>query len=67
MAKHSMDFWLTSEDLPDPDNRVTLDRDGNIVLAYRPNNETAHERLTAKLEATSCWPTGRTTRPRTSA
>src|SRR6185295_15345722 len=21
MAKHSMDFWLTSEDLPDPDNR----------------------------------------------
>ena len=26
MAKHSLDFWLTSEDLPDPDNRVTLDR-----------------------------------------
>jgi choline dehydrogenase-like flavoprotein len=50
MAKHSMDFWVTSEDLPDPDNRVTLDRDGNIVLAYRPNNETAHHRLTAKLE-----------------
>ena len=39
MAKHSLDFWLTSEDLPDPDNRVTLDREGNIVLAYRPNNE----------------------------
>jgi choline dehydrogenase-like flavoprotein len=50
MAKHSLDFWLTSEDLPDPDNRVSLDRDGNIVLAYRPNNETAHHRLTAKLE-----------------
>ena len=50
MAKHSMDFWLTSEDLPDPDNRVTLDREGNIVLAYRPNNETAHHRLIAKLE-----------------
>jgi choline dehydrogenase-like flavoprotein len=50
MAKHSMDFWLTSEDLPDPDNRVTLDREGNIVLAYRPNNQTAHQRLTAKLE-----------------
>ena len=28
MAKHSLDFWLTSEDLPDPENRVTLDRDG---------------------------------------
>ena len=50
MAKHSMDFWLTSEDLPDPENRVTLGRDGGIVLAYRPNNETAHQRLIAKLE-----------------
>ena len=28
MANHSLDFWLTSEDLPDPNNRVTLDRDG---------------------------------------
>jgi choline dehydrogenase-like flavoprotein len=50
MAKHSLDFWLTSEDLPDPENRVSLDREGNIVLAYRPNNETAHQRLSAKLE-----------------
>ena len=25
MARHSLDFWLTSEDLPDPDNRVALD------------------------------------------
>jgi choline dehydrogenase-like flavoprotein len=51
MAKHSLDFWLTSEDLPDPENRVTLDRDGNIVLAYRPNNEEAHRQLTARLKA----------------
>jgi len=51
MAKHSLDFWLTSEDLPDPDNRVTLDRDGQIVLAYQPNNEEAHRRLIAKLES----------------
>ena len=36
MGKHSLDFWLTSEDLPDPDNRVTLDRDGKIVLSYTP-------------------------------
>ncbi len=50
MATHSLDFWLTSEDLPDPDNRVTLDRDGNIVLAYTPNNEEGHRRLRAKLE-----------------
>ena len=50
MAKHSLDFWLTSEDLPDPDNRVTIDREGNIVLTYAPNNEEGHTRLVAKLE-----------------
>jgi choline dehydrogenase-like flavoprotein len=50
MAKHSLDFWLTSEDLPDPNNRVTLDRDGNIVLSYAPNNEEGHKRLVKKLE-----------------
>ncbi len=51
MAKHSLDFWLTSEDLPDPNNRVTLDRNGDIVLAYQPNNEESHKRLIAKLES----------------
>lgn len=50
MAKHSLDFWLTSEDLPDPSNRVTLNRDGKIVLSYTPNNEESHRRLIAKLE-----------------
>ncbi len=50
MAKHSLDFWLTSEDLPDPDNRVTLDRNGNIVLSYTPNNGEGHKRLIKKLE-----------------
>src|SRR5215216_1972990 len=49
MAKHSLDFWLTSEDLPDANNRVSLDRDGNIVLAYKPNNEEGHKRLTKKV------------------
>jgi choline dehydrogenase-like flavoprotein len=51
MAKHSLDFWLTSEDLPDPDNRVTLDRNGNIVLAYTPNNAEGHTRLVEKLKS----------------
>lgn len=50
MARHSLDFWLTSEDLPDPDNRVTLDADGKIVLSYRPNNEEGHKRLIARLK-----------------
>jgi choline dehydrogenase-like flavoprotein len=51
MGRHSLDFWLTSEDLPDPNNRVTLDRDGDIVLSYRPNNEEGHRRLTEKLKS----------------
>jgi choline dehydrogenase-like flavoprotein len=51
MAKHSLDFWLTSEDLPDPENRVTVNRDGRIVLAYKPNNEEGHRRLIAKLKS----------------
>jgi len=51
MARHSLDFWLTSEDLPHPDNRVTLDREGNIVLAYRPNNDEGHRRLIDRLKA----------------
>ena len=50
MAKHALDFWLTSEDLPDPENRVTLERDGTIRLTYRANNTEGHVRLVAKLK-----------------
>ena len=50
MGKHSLDFWVTAEDLPDPDNRVTLNRDGEIVLTYTPNNLEAYKRLVKKLE-----------------
>jgi choline dehydrogenase-like flavoprotein len=50
IAKHSLDFWLTSEDLPDPQNRVTVDRNGKIVLAYTPNNLEGHKRLYAKVK-----------------
>jgi len=50
MAKHSLDFWLTSEDLPDPSNRVTVGRDGKITLSYTVNNEEGHKRLAAKLK-----------------
>lgn len=51
MAKHSLDFWLTSEDLPDPNNRVTVNRKGEVVLSYAPNNLTGHEKLKAKLKS----------------
>jgi len=50
MAKHSLDFWLTSEDLPHPENRVTLTSDGAIQLSYKPNNEEGHKRLNAKVK-----------------
>ncbi len=50
MAKHSLDFWMTSEDLPDPDNRVLVGKDGGITLAYTENNLEAHRRLEAKLK-----------------
>jgi choline dehydrogenase-like flavoprotein len=50
MARHSLDFWLTSEDLPDPDNRVTIGKDGKIVLTYTPNNLKAHEMLQHELK-----------------
>ena len=40
VAKHSIDFWLSSEDLPRADNRITLRRDGAIRLALQPGNNT---------------------------
>ncbi|HKP63793.1 MAG TPA: GMC family oxidoreductase [Polyangiales bacterium] len=44
-AANSIDFWLTAEDVPNADNRVTLSRDGAIKLSYRPTNLTAYELL----------------------
>jgi choline dehydrogenase-like flavoprotein len=49
LARHALDFWLTTEDLPDPDNRVLVDRDGGIRLHYRQNNVEAHALLARRL------------------
>jgi len=51
MAAHALDFWFTSEDLPDPENRVTLERDGNIRLSYSENNVEPHKRLIEHFKA----------------
>ncbi len=51
IAKHSLDFWLTSEDLPLAENRVTVTRDGQTALHYTKNNTEAHERLKKQLES----------------
>ncbi|MDR3623562.1 MAG: GMC family oxidoreductase [Chlamydiales bacterium] len=50
LADHSVGWWLTSEDLPDKNNRVSLNKNGEIILSYTPNNLEAHERLLAKLK-----------------
>ncbi|WP_043833733.1 GMC oxidoreductase [Muricoccus aerilatus] len=50
LARHSVDFWLMSEDLPRPENRITLGRDGRVTLAVEETNMEAHQRLKAKLE-----------------
>ena len=44
MASHSIDWWFTGEDLPDPDNRVTVLND-QIHLEYKENNTDGFRRL----------------------
>ena len=51
IAEHAVDFWLSTEDLPSADNRVTVDRDGNVHLSYTPNNQEPAKRLNAKLHS----------------
>jgi choline dehydrogenase-like flavoprotein len=46
-----VDFWLSTEDLPQPDNRVTLGPDGAVHLAYTPSNPTAAKRLYHQLHS----------------
>jgi choline dehydrogenase-like flavoprotein len=51
MAHHAVDFWLCGEDLPAPDNRVTLDSEGGIHLALdEKNNIEGLKRLQHKLQ-----------------
>jgi len=50
MARHAIDFWLTTEDLPHPNNRVTVDRAGDIHLAKTYHNLAPHKRLLGKLK-----------------
>jgi choline dehydrogenase-like flavoprotein len=45
IARHAVDFWLTTEDLPRPDNRVTVDRNGRLTLSYTPNNQVPAQTL----------------------
>jgi choline dehydrogenase-like flavoprotein len=51
LAQHAVDFWLTTEDLPDSQNRVTVDRSGNLTLSYTPNNQVPQQKLFEKLKS----------------
>ena len=59
MAEHSIDFWLQSEDLPRPENRIRYDGE-RVVLELEQNNLEAAARLQVKLEGLlgplGAWP-----------
>ncbi|MGJ8629319.1 MAG: GMC oxidoreductase [Sulfitobacter sp.] len=49
IAKRSVDIYAMSEDLPNPESRVSL-KDGQIVLDWKRSNWDAHLRLVSKLK-----------------
>jgi len=50
LARHSLDFWLSSEDLPRPENRIRYER-GCVVVDQTDNNMEAHRHLRRQLES----------------
>jgi choline dehydrogenase-like flavoprotein len=50
IARHSLDFWLTSEDLPRRENQIRYDG-GRVVLDLVETNMESHRRLRRKLSA----------------
>ena len=51
VARHAVDFWLSTEDLPDPNNRVRVDKEGKVTLSYTPNNDVPKQKLYDKLKS----------------
>src|SRR5262249_31880133 len=51
IAKHAIDFWLSTEDLPRPENRVTLNGGGEVKLAYTATNDVPKQELYKKLKS----------------
>jgi choline dehydrogenase-like flavoprotein len=49
VTDHSVDLYLTSEDLPTQHNRVTYDaKQGAVKVFWQPNNLKAHDELVSK-------------------
>jgi choline dehydrogenase-like flavoprotein len=51
IARHAIDFWLSTEDLPLPENRVTVDREGRVTLAYKSSNDVPKQKLYEQLKS----------------
>jgi choline dehydrogenase-like flavoprotein len=52
IARHAVDFLLTTEDLPRSDNRVTVERNGgSVALSYRTSNDLPARRLYQQLKS----------------
>jgi choline dehydrogenase-like flavoprotein len=51
VARHAVDFWLSTEDLPRAENRVTLRGDGAIQLSYKATNNEPAKRLLGQLKS----------------
>jgi choline dehydrogenase-like flavoprotein len=49
LAQRLLSMLVISEDLPHPDNRVTVTTDGRIKISYEHNNLEGHERLVKAL------------------
>jgi choline dehydrogenase-like flavoprotein len=52
IAHHGVDFWMSNEDLPRPDSRITVDKDGTVRLALpKDNNSEGLKRLRKKFDS----------------
>ncbi|HEV2922445.1 MAG TPA: GMC family oxidoreductase [Solirubrobacteraceae bacterium] len=51
IALHAVDFWLSTEDLPVAENRVTLNRAGEVKLTYTATNAEPRKRLYHQLRS----------------
>jgi choline dehydrogenase-like flavoprotein len=51
VTDRSLDVYLTTEDLPRPDNRVTVDGD-KIMISWTPNNIAPHHELVKRVSQT---------------
>jgi choline dehydrogenase-like flavoprotein len=51
VARHAVDFWLSTEDLPRSENRVTVNGNGGLTLSYTSSNDVPKKKLYKKLQS----------------